>query len=188
MEHKVHFFKSEEGKMFTVRKGIFNDPMQDGLTFRFVKGRPDIPLDDPVLNNLLNKEGTVGNSNLAFGWANITVDEQGELPEDFDGDMIPTGVLEAASYSFALSKGFCNQEHRWGTECGYLIECMMFTKEKMQAMGIPDGTIPEGMWVGFYIPDDDVYAKVKSGEYRMFSIEGYGRRVCIDGECNSEIE
>jgi hypothetical protein len=62
------------------------------------------------------------------------------------------------------------------------------TKEKMQAMGIPDGTIPEGMWVGFYIPDDEVYAKVKSGEYRMFSIEGYGRRVCIDGECNSEIE
>lgn len=184
---QVVFFKSEEGKMVTTRKGIFTDPVKDGLTFNFVKCAPDIPIEDPVLRNMLNKEDKIGNSNLAFGWANVTVDENGEIPEDCQDDMIPTGVLEAAAYSFALSKGYCNQEHRWDTECGYLIECMMFTKEKMSALGIPEGTIPEGLWVGFYIPDDEIYAKVKSGEYQMFSIEGYGRRVCVDGEGYSAV-
>ena len=185
---KVFFFKHEEGKIVTTRKGIFNDPVKDGLSFAFVKScQLMVNTDDPIADNILNKP-KVGSSNLVFGWANVTMDENGELPEDYQGDAIPTGVLEAASYSFAMSRGYCNQEHMWDTECGYLVECMMFTKEKMQALGIPDGTVPEGMWVGFYIPDDEVYAKVKSGEYSMFSIEGYGRRVCVDGEGVSSID
>ena len=49
----------------------------------------------------------------------------------------------------------------------------------MAAMGIPEGTVPEGLWVGFYIPDDAVDAKVKAGAYNMFSIEGYGQRYAL---------
>lgn len=186
--NKVHFFKSNEGKMYTVRKGIFKDPVQDGVSFTFVKARPTVSVDDPVVHNMLNKRGVVGNSNLVFGWANVTVEEDGQLPVDYQGDMIPTGVLEAAAYSFALNKGYCNEVHRCCSDCGYLVESMMFTKEKMQALGIPEGTMPEGLWVGFYIPDDEIYAKVLSGEYAMFSIEGGGRRVPVDGDGYSAIE
>jgi hypothetical protein len=53
-----------------------------------------------------------------------------------------------------------------------LVESVMFTKEKMALMGIPEGTVPEGWWIGFKVYDDDVWEKVKSGEYPMFSIEG----------------
>lgn len=188
---KVHFYKtgSEEGKIVTLRKGIFKDPVQDGLQFVFAKAcnreekdcTPKVKTGDRIVDNMLNnRKSCTGDANLVFGWANVTVDENGEIPEDFQDDMIPTEVLEAAAYSFALNKGYCNQEHMCGTDCGYLVECMMFTKDKMSAMGIPDGTIPEGLWVGFYIPDDDIFAKVKSGEYAMFSIEGYGYKQLID--------
>ena len=47
-------------------------------------------------------------------------------------------------------------------------------------MGIPEGTIPEGWWVGFYIPDPVIYKKVKDGEFEMFSIQGYAKRVPMD--------
>ena len=200
--NKVHFFKSssEEGKIMTVRKGVFKDPVKDGLQFVFAKAcsredkacnrddkscSPDIKTGDRIIDNMLsNHKSRTGDANLVFGWANVTVDESGEFPEDFQGDMIPTEILEAAAYSFALNKGYCNQEHRYGTDCGYLIECMMFTKEKMDALGIPEGSVPEGLWVGFYIPDDDIFAKVKSGEYAMFSIEGMGRKFLIDENQN----
>ena len=50
----------------------------------------------------------------------------------------------------------------------------------MLALGIPDGTVPEGWFVGFYIPDPDVYKKVKNGEYNMFSIEGTAMRIPLE--------
>ena len=49
----------------------------------------------------------------------------------------------------------------------------------MEALGIPEGTVPEGWFVGFYIPDPAVYKKVKDGDYNMFSIEGSARRLSI---------
>ncbi|MNH15357.1 hypothetical protein D3C79_749690 [compost metagenome] len=48
----------------------------------------------------------------------------------------------------------------------------MLTKEKQGAMGIPEGVVPEGWWVGFHIEDTEIFKKVKSGEYEMFSVHG----------------
>lgn len=57
--------------------------------------------------------------------------------------------------------------------CAVLIESVIFTPEKQKAMGLPEGVLPEvGWWIGFYVTDDEVWEKVKSGEYPMFSIEG----------------
>ena len=53
-----------------------------------------------------------------------------------------------------------------------LVESMVFTKEKQNALGIAEGTIPEGWWIGFKVTDPDVWDKVKDGTYSMFSIEG----------------
>ena len=60
-----------------------------------------------------------------------------------------------------------------------MIESMVFTKEKAAALGIPEGTMPEGWWVGFEVTDDEVWKKVKDGTYKMFSIEGTAQRVEI---------
>lgn len=53
-----------------------------------------------------------------------------------------------------------------------LVESVVFTEEKTQAMGIPAGAVPVGWWIGFKVLDEDVWEKVKDGTYSMFSIEG----------------
>ena len=57
-----------------------------------------------------------------------------------------------------------------------LVESCVFTPDKLTAMGIPEGTIPLGWWVGFYVDDDEAWEKIKNGTYTMFSIEGRGER------------
>ncbi|MMZ45698.1 hypothetical protein D3C75_232870 [compost metagenome] len=116
------------------------------------------------------------NNHLVFGWANISVNKDGSLPLDWADDVIPTPVLEKAAYNFVLSHRVTGEMHQGGV-VGYLIESVMFTKEKMASMGVAEGVVPEGWWVGFYIPDDEVCAKIKSGEYKMFSIQGHYKKV-----------
>lgn len=49
-------------------------------------------------------------------------------------------------------------------------------------MGIPEGVVPEGWWIGFKVTDDEVWEKVKDGTYPMFSIEGEAVREEVDEE------
>lgn len=117
-------------------------------------------------------------NHLVFGWANVSVDKSGDIPLDWQGDISSPEVLEKAAYKFVLKHRVSGENHE-GEAKGYLIESVMITKEKMQAMGIPEGTVPEGWWVGFFVPDDEVCKKIKSGEYKMFSIQGKAKRLVI---------
>ena len=113
---------------------------------------------------------------LVFGWANVSVRADGELIKDWQDDIVEPEVLENAAYQFAeLYREGGEMHERGGT--AVMIESMVFTEEKMQAMGIPSGTLPVGWWIGFRILDDDVWEKVKDGTYSMFSIEGEAERV-----------
>lgn len=194
MAEKVLFSKQIE--IVPHRKGIFKNAMLDVDDFNLLIITDDIakaankPVKrrkwgddqeyDEVMSNFGMTPGKPGEEieqQLVFGWANVTVQEDGTAPFDWQGDEIPTSELEAAAYNFVLKHGLANQAHEWGTECGWLVESMMFTKEKMEVLGIPEGMVPEGWFVGFYIPDPGVYQKVKDGEYNMFSIEGRATRV-----------
>ena len=108
---------------------------------------------------------------LAFGWANVAVTVDGEQTPDRQGDVIDTDVLEDAAYRFVELYREGGEMHERGN-VAVLVESVVFTKEKMWAMGIPTGTVPEGWWVGFRVLYDDVWEKVKTGEYSMFSIGG----------------
>lgn len=174
-----------------VRKGIFKDPMKDIASFRLVVNKGcrrtrkwgEDDEYDAVMRNfgcVEPAEGVHKEQKLVFGFANVTVQEDGTAPFDWQGDVIKTEDLEAAAYNYVLAHGLANQEHEYGTECGWLVESFMFTKEKMDILGIPEGIVPEGWWVGFYIPDPDVYAKVIDGTYNMFSIEGRAERIPIN--------
>lgn len=117
-----------------------------------------------------------------FGWANVSVKADGQLPHDWDGDIKTPETLETAAYDYVLKSRVANEQHERNDEVrGHLIESVMFTKEKMKAMGIPEGTVPEAWWVGFHIPDKEVFEKVKKGKYKMFSIEGKATRIPLDG-------
>jgi hypothetical protein len=112
---------------------------------------------------------------LVFGWANVAVRASGEVIKDFQNDIIEIEVLEKAVYEYTLDFGTAGEMHQRGG-VGRLVESVVFTKEKAAAMGIPEGFLPEGWWVGYRIDNDEVWNKIKSGEYSMFSIEGTARR------------
>ncbi len=117
---------------------------------------------------------------LVFGWANVAVRVDGEQIVDWQQDAIDIEDLEKAAYEYVAEFGTAGEMHRRGG-VGRVIESAMFTKEKAAALGIPPDMLPEGWWIGFKITDDEVWEKVKKGEYAMFSIEGKAIREPMEG-------
>lgn len=113
---------------------------------------------------------------LAFGWASVSMRVDGELIEDWQKDIVEPEELEDAAYEYVLLYREGGEMHERGG-AAVIIESVVFTEEKMQAMGIPAGTLPIGWWIGFKVTDPDVWEKVKDGTYPMFSIEGEAERV-----------
>jgi hypothetical protein len=118
---------------------------------------------------------------LAFGWANVSMRVGGELIEDWQGDIIEPEELEAAAYEYVRLYGDGGEMHERGG-VAVLIESVVFTEDKMAAMGIPAGTLPVGWWIGFKVTDKDVWEKIKNGTYSMLSIEGEAERVQAENE------
>lgn len=117
----------------------------------------------------------------AFGWANVSLTENGEQIEDWQSDMIDPEDLETAAYQFVELYREGGEMHERGG-VAVLIESMVFTEEKMKALGIPEGTLPVGWWIGFRVTDPEVWEKVKDGTYPMFSIEGEAIREEVSDE------
>ena len=118
---------------------------------------------------------------LAFVWANVAIRADGEEIEDWQEDIIEPEELENAAYQYVLLYREGGEMHERGG-AAVLVESVVFTEEKMQAMGIPAGTLPIGWWIGFKVTDEDVWEKVKDGTYPMFSIEGEAERVEVEDE------
>lgn len=114
---------------------------------------------------------------MVFGWASIaTID--GRLVIDKQDDMILPGDLEKAAYDFVLFGRAQGDMHK-GTQCGRLVESMVFTKQKQDILQIDLGV--EGWWVGFKVDDPELWQAHKRGERPEFSMGGRGRRVNVDG-------
>lgn len=113
---------------------------------------------------------------LVFGWANMPhpVDKLGAPKIDLQNDQIFLSELEKAAYEYVE---FSREGDEMHTEkvVAQLVESMVFTPEKMEKMGV-EWSGPYGWWVGYRV-DEDVFAKVKSGAYQMFSIGGTARPV-----------
>jgi len=111
--------------------------------------------------------------NLVFGWASVAI-KDGTQIEDRQGDLIDADELEKAAYEFVLDFREADEMHDQVTK-GHLVESFVTTPDKLQALGLPEGSLPVGWWVGFQL-DPDAFQKVKAGQYRMFSIEGMAVR------------
>lgn len=107
-----------------------------------------------------------------FGWASVVTKADGTVVTDHQGDIIDPADLETAAYRFMAESRASGIDHDGAAPDGEVIESMVMTTEKAQAMGIPDGTVPVGWWLGVHIPDADAFAKARSGERAFFSIEG----------------
>lgn len=123
---------------------------------------------------------------LVFGWANIAVTVDGEQVLDYQEDMIDPEELENAAYRFVEIYRDGGEMHQ-RTGVAVLVESVILTEEKQAAMGIAAGTMPIGWWVGFRVTDDDVWQKVKDGEYSMFSIGGKAIREEVEDDPEEDI-
>lgn len=118
-----------------------------------------------------------------FGWASVAAAADGQVIEDYQQDILTSEELERAAYTYVLAFGDAGCGHSPALrKKGKLIESVVFTEEKQEAIGIPPGIVPIGWWVGFQILDEEVWERIRMGEYRMFSIEGMGERAGLSGD------
>jgi hypothetical protein len=131
---------------------------------------------------------------LVFGFANVSVSkstgkgEGGEEFFDLQADSIPPDELEKAAYEHVLEFRAANDMHS-GPVTGHLVESMVFTPDKLEKFATDPVTgkvneaylavlkevFPTRWWVGYKM-EKGSFAKVRSGEYKMFSIEGEADR------------
>lgn len=110
---------------------------------------------------------------LVFGWALVSAKTDGQKIIDLQGDIVDQEDLEEGAYEYVLNFRDAGEEHIGSLrKKARMVESVVFTEEKMQAMGIPPGTVPIGWWIGFYVDDDRTWELIKNGTYKMFSIEG----------------
>lgn len=136
--------------------------------------------ENPQTFNILKADDE---KRLVFGWANVAFTADGQQIVDLQEDIIDTEDLEEAVYKYVLEFRDGGEEHiPTMRKKASLVESVMFTKEKMKAMGIPEGIVPEGWWIGFYVKDDAAWELVKNGTYQMFSIEGTAIREKVEDD------
>ena len=126
---------------------------------------------------------------LVFGYASVAVTKDGSDLEDTQGDIIPPAELESAAYDYVLTSRASDEMHDQEIS-GQLVESVVFTPEKLEAMATDPTTgkadpellktltaaFPPRWWVGFKL-DPSAYAGVKSGKYTMFSIGATAERI-----------
>ena len=137
----------------------------------------------PVTEEGFTLTGTVSKSDpvqqIVFGWAYVSHDVNGEQIIDKSGEMISDPEqLETAAYDFMLNSRVGKDWHDKllskadDAPAALVVESVFFSKEKQQAMGIPDGVMPVGWWVGIKILKDDLWNAYLNGERSMFSVHG----------------
>ena len=107
----------------------------------------------------------------------MSVSKDGEQVVDLSGETVDIEELESAMYDFVKESRESGDMHD-GTVTGKLIESVVFTKDKLEAMGLQRDALPQGAWVGFQL-DAESFAKVKSGGRKAWSIEGAAERVAV---------
>lgn len=111
-----------------------------------------------------------------FGWSTVS-EVGGVLTEDLQNDVIEPAVLEEAVYDFLLHSRQSGEMHT-GIGKGQIIESVVFTPEKLQAMGFECEPFTKH-WIGVQFEDPEVYKRCRSGEYTGFSIQGTGVREAV---------
>ena len=120
---------------------------------------------------------TKAKGELVSGWASVAKKADGTTAFDWEEDILSIEELEKAAIKF-MEEYRTSGERHVGDAVATVVESIVFTKEKMEALGIPEGTVAEGWFITVKVPPD-VFAKVKGGAYKMFSIQGKAKRLKI---------
>ena len=112
---------------------------------------------------------------LVFGYASMAD------VTDSQGDVISIDTLEKAAYDFVLHSRMGGEMHE-AMGVATLVESIVFTPEKLAALGLAEDALPHGWFVGFKVNDTEAWQKIKNGDYSMFSIGGRAIREAVSDE------
>jgi hypothetical protein len=119
---------------------------------------------------------------LVFGWASLSMVD-GEPVLDRQGDYIPIDEAEDAAYRYMLTSRKGGDMHRRITKADSgpvhtadVVESMVFTPEKIAALGLEPDAVPLGWWLGMKVHDEQQWDDIKSGKRTGFSVHGSGTR------------
>lgn len=117
---------------------------------------------------------------LVFGWGSVITKADGTMVVDRQGDVVTKADdLEDAAYDYVQESRVGGSMHE-EIGVGALVESMVFTPEKLDKLGLPQGSLPTAWWVGFKILDAAVWKRVEDGELVAFSIAGSGVRTELE--------
>ena len=127
---------------------------------------------------------------LFGGWAYVARMPDGTLVEDHSGDVVDTPeaweALTKAFVRYALVSRNGDVMHEdYGVAS--LVEMMIFDKAKREALGLPEGVLPDAIYVSYKAHEspggERLWRGVKNGTIRALSIVGQGYREDVeDGE------
>ncbi len=109
---------------------------------------------------------------VVWGWASVAT-KKGEFVIDRQGDIIEVGGLVDAAHELIADYRQSKEMHA-GKPIGTVVESVVLSKALQDALGID--LEMEGWLIGVKVHDDAVWAEVKKGTYRAFSIGGSGER------------
>lgn len=115
---------------------------------------------------------------IAYGWASV-ISEKGKPVVDTQGDVIEAGEMMKATSEFMADARLAKAMHD-GDGIGEVLHSFPLTAELAKSLGIECDK--EGWIVGVKVHSDDVWAKVKDGTYKAFSIGGMGVREPVEVE------
>jgi len=122
-----------------------------------------------------------------FGWAYVAKDLDNKQIVDHSEEFVKEEDfedLELATYLFNIAFRQSDIRHSCIAK-GLLIDSMVFTKEKVEAMRkskLLKGDIALGVWMGFWFPEDEDWDEIQKMDAPMFSLYGSAIKELIEDE------
>lgn len=118
---------------------------------------------------------------LFGGWAYVARLADGTLVEDHSGDVIDTPeaweALTKAFIRYALVGRTGDYMHE-EADAADLVELAIIDRPKREALGLPEGVLPDGIYVSYKAREspagERLWRGIKSGRIRALSIVGQG--------------
>ena len=144
----------------TERQNVINEFVRSRITEK-IKRLPDFQI---VKCNMDQK--------VIFGWASAAALMDATRNENRNNGMNVSEDWESVMHAYA---SMCWEK---AEQCDLniqkkarMIESVILTKEKMRVLGIPEGTVQEGWWIGLRVDDDVLWEKMNKGILCTFTIE-----------------
>lgn len=169
------------GKLFGGLASLFKDAPADGDVHVSgpLGGKKKKPIlvedDEPVTISAAKSVAIVKvaeDQRMVYGWASVI--SEGGIPHvDTQGDVIHADDLVKATTDFMADARLAKSMHA-GEGIGEVLHSFPLTAELAKSLGVESAN--EGWIVGVKVHDDGVWALVKSGDLKAFSIGGNASR------------